>query len=136
MFFLVITHQYGRDGRESKKIDNKALMFDFSFFEQLGHPDFVTQLQHELDHFVSLLNANITPGNFIFIILKIIGGSFNYHRLHHLCLFAEKNSPHTQQNDVKTVNVATVSTSEPSITISLAFEVFFYLYNDIMLFAL
>jgi len=70
-FFLVITHQYGRDGRESKKIDSKALMFDYSFFEQLTHQDFVQQLQQELENFVTQLNNNITQGRFLFSTNKL-----------------------------------------------------------------
>ena len=39
--FLVLTHRYGRDGRDSKKFEDKSLVFDFCFhlnsFRQPSH---------------------------------------------------------------------------------------------------
>lgn len=95
--FSVINHQYARDSNFTKKVDNKALLFDYEFFEKLTHPEFIEQFEKELIHFVELLNQKTEPKD-------------NY-------------SLHTQRQEVRSKAFATVSTSEPSIVISLAFEV-------------
>jgi len=60
--FLVIGQQYSKEG---KRADSKAMMFDFSFFEQLAHEEFIEQFQNKLDYFVEHLNACSSQGNFL-----------------------------------------------------------------------
>lgn len=59
---LVINHQYGKEGREQKKIDTKSLLFDFTFFKQLAQPNFVQQFNEKLNTFVNQLNTSHESG--------------------------------------------------------------------------
>lgn len=92
----MITHQYNKDIKENKKFDNKAIILDFNFFLQLTEKKFIDQFDNALTQFLNLLKQT-----------------------------TEKNTPssHTQQREVKTATIATVSTDDPTVTITLSFEV-------------
>jgi hypothetical protein len=60
---LAITHQYGREGRDTKKFDTKALLFDFEFLESLAQPQFIEQFRDKLVQFIDMLNTTDSKGN-------------------------------------------------------------------------
>ena len=70
--FLVITHRYGKDGRDTKKYEDKCLLFDLDFFQQLSTPQFYANYRNGLDTFVELLNKNQKTGNIVFIVNIIL----------------------------------------------------------------
>ena len=60
--FLALTHRYGRDGRDSKKFEDKSLLFDFNFLQAIVNQQFVNDYMTALNSFVLLLNENTKPG--------------------------------------------------------------------------
>ena len=58
----VITHRYGRDGRDSKKFEDKCLIFDFEFLQSISDPAFVREYNKCLSTFIALLNDNMKTG--------------------------------------------------------------------------
>jgi len=56
LLFLVLTHRYGRDGRDSKKFEDKSLLFDFTFLQSIVDKAFVHDYMQELNTFVNFLN--------------------------------------------------------------------------------
>lgn len=62
--FLAIGHHYVRGGveRDLKRVDDKMLLFDFLFFQQLTQPDFIRQYKEKLDFFVQQLNTENEKG--------------------------------------------------------------------------
>ncbi len=62
--FLAIWHHYVRGGveRDLKRVDDKMLLFDFLFFQQLTEPDFIRQYKEKLDFFVQQLNTENEKG--------------------------------------------------------------------------
>jgi hypothetical protein len=63
LFFSVIVTRYGKDGRDSKKFEDKACVFDADFLKVLAAPDFVQGYQTALDNFVARLNEQLSqPG--------------------------------------------------------------------------
>jgi hypothetical protein len=54
-FLLVLTHRYGRDGPESKKFDDKCLLFDFEFFQKINNSTFTDNYKKSLHKFSVLL---------------------------------------------------------------------------------
>ena len=62
-FSLAIMHQYGREGRDTKKFDTKALLFDFEFLESLAQPQFIEQFRDKLVQFIDMLNTTDSKGN-------------------------------------------------------------------------
>jgi hypothetical protein len=61
-FCLVLSHYYGTDGRESKKIDTKCIPLDFEFFRSLAQENFVAKLSSSIQQFVEYLNNNKNDG--------------------------------------------------------------------------
>ena len=59
-FFSVITHTYGREGRDKK--DYKALMFDFEFFQNLAENQFIANIKKSVQQFITLLNNSKSSG--------------------------------------------------------------------------
>jgi len=55
-------NQYDPVGQDTKKIDHKALLFDFTFLKQLTHPDFIQHYKEKLDSFVQYLQADQHSG--------------------------------------------------------------------------
>lgn len=60
--FSVLSHLYGRDGRDTKKADQKSLIFDFEFFTQLIEPTFIDALTASIASFITQINENQSPG--------------------------------------------------------------------------
>jgi hypothetical protein len=58
LLILVFTHRYGKDGRESKKFEDKCLLFDFEFLKSIADPVFVERYKNSLSTFLTLLNEN------------------------------------------------------------------------------
>jgi hypothetical protein len=54
--FLVLTQRYGRDGQNSKKFEDKALIFDFHFLQSIAEETFIKTYMSSLNSFVLLLN--------------------------------------------------------------------------------
>lgn len=64
MFFcLVLYHLYGRDGRDSKKVDTKSIMFDMEMFQVLTRQDIIDDIRNNITTFVEAINNNQYPGN-------------------------------------------------------------------------
>jgi hypothetical protein len=61
--FLVLTHRYGRDGRDSKKFEDKSLVFDFCFLQRIAEKTFIQDYKLALNSFVVLLNEKPKTGN-------------------------------------------------------------------------
>jgi len=60
---LAIGHHYNRgDGRDQKRTDDKVLLFDFPFFQQLTQPEFIQRYKETLDFFVQQLNMEHDQG--------------------------------------------------------------------------
>lgn len=59
---LVLTHRYGRDGRDSKKFEDKSLVFDFCFLQRIAEKSFINNYKSALNSFVNLLNENPKTG--------------------------------------------------------------------------
>jgi len=57
-----LTHRYGRDGRDSKKFEDKSLIFDFPFLKSISDKLFVADYMLSLNTFVLLLNEQTTTG--------------------------------------------------------------------------
>jgi hypothetical protein len=53
-----MSHHYGRDGRESKKIDTKSIILDFELFKKFSHADFISTLNNSIFQFVDSINKN------------------------------------------------------------------------------
>jgi hypothetical protein len=62
LLILVFTHRYGKDGRESKKYEDKCLLFDFEFLKSIADPVFVERYKKSLSSFLTLLNENNRSG--------------------------------------------------------------------------
>ena len=60
--FLVLSHHYGQDGRDIKKISSRGLILDFEFFQNLANETFQNKLKEQLSKFVNHLNDNICQG--------------------------------------------------------------------------
>jgi len=73
-FVSVLNHFYGREGRESKKIDAKSFPLDFEFFQHLTHPEFVTALQTNINQFTETLNQQQHHKGMTF--LQLLGGLY------------------------------------------------------------
>ena len=58
----VVTHRYGRDGRDTKKYEDKCLMFDLEFLQTIATPSFVEKYNTSLSTFICLLNDNMKTG--------------------------------------------------------------------------
>jgi len=126
--FLAIGHHYARgDGKDPKKTDDKMLLFDFQFFQQLAHPEFVQQYKETLNFFVQQLISEQEQGTIFKNLCSIIFFPKNSTSLYaNTCfLYSETVSAHTQRSHVKTAPLATVSTEDPLISITLDFEVLF-----------
>jgi hypothetical protein len=59
---LVLTHRYGKDGPESKKFDDKCLLFDFEFFQKLNNSTFTDNYKKHLHKFSVLLENHRKSG--------------------------------------------------------------------------
>jgi len=71
--FLAIGHHYARgDGKDPKKTDDKMLLFDFQFFQQLAHPEFVQQYKETLNFFVQQLISEQEQGTIFKNLYSII----------------------------------------------------------------
>ena len=54
--FTVISHLYGKEGREAYKIDTKSVVIDFNLFEQLATNNFSENVMSNIQSFVETLN--------------------------------------------------------------------------------
>lgn len=65
-FFVcaVLSHQYGQDGRNLKKIKNKAIALDFKVFSNLAGQNLLSHLNSSISQFVESLNKTSGTGNF------------------------------------------------------------------------
>jgi hypothetical protein len=57
-----LTHLYGRDGRDSKKIDTKSIGIDFQVFTNMAGENFLSYINSSMDNFVKKLNTTNTTG--------------------------------------------------------------------------
>ena len=64
--FLVLTHRYGKDGRDSKKFEDKALIFDFGFIQRITDKSFVEDYKTALTSFIHMLKDNPKTGKSLF----------------------------------------------------------------------
>lgn len=55
---LALFHHYGREGRESKKIDTKSLLLDFECFKNLVDKNFCTKFASNIAQFKEFLQNN------------------------------------------------------------------------------
>ncbi len=60
--FIVLTHRYGKDGRDSKKFEDKALIFDFGFIQRITDKSFVDDYKVALSSFIRMLKDNPKTG--------------------------------------------------------------------------
>ena len=75
----MITHRYGKEGRDSTKYEDKCLLFDFELFENFTKSDFVTHYKTKLQHFVTLLNEQTSTGGiFKFFCYQVCVVKLNY----------------------------------------------------------
>ncbi len=51
-----------KDGRETKKFEDKCLLFDFEFLKSIADPVFVERYKNSLSTFLTLLNENNNSG--------------------------------------------------------------------------
>lgn len=132
---LVFCHHYGRDGRDSKKVDTKSVAIDFELFQNISTPDFTTNLLNTIDQFVKELNQSQTKGNQTILI------RFSFLSLCQNTIIILDYSSNTVISDVKSTNIARIDTTDHAITIDISLEVsswsFFYhriILNLILLF--
>jgi len=59
MFFFPLTalsHHYGKDGRETSKVDTNGIIIDFELFKHLTTEDFINNALTSVNEFVEFLN--------------------------------------------------------------------------------
>ena len=105
IIILVLTHRYGRDGRDTKKYEDKCLLFDIEHFKHMTDKKFTDHYNTCLKEFIDLLNED-TKSDF---------------------------SMFSTISDVRTFPVARLKTSDPSVKIMLSFEVQLHLSSTIYL---
>ena len=66
---LVLSHHYGQDGRDIKKISTRGLLLDFEFFQSLANEDFQNKLKSQISKFVNHLNENKSQGIYLIYFL-------------------------------------------------------------------
>lgn len=116
MFFcLVLYHLYGRDGRDSKKVDTKSIMFDMEMFQVLTRQDIIDDIRNNITTFVEAINNNQYPGNTKYI--------FDIWLDYDLCLFVTAYSSDIAVSDVKSRNISSIQTTDPSVIIDITLEV-------------
>jgi hypothetical protein len=70
--YLVISHHYGKEGRDSKQIESKGLLLDFELFQNMSGDMFILNLTDCMKQFVKHLNTDTQKGNsYIFILYKL-----------------------------------------------------------------
>jgi hypothetical protein len=118
-FFSAINHCYGANGRDLKRVDLKSLLFDFELFQVLTEISFVNHLKSKFDTFVSTLVEEKKTGIKISIIAIFF---YTDTRITFIftCLEHEQSS---SLFDVKTFQVASINTTDPSISINIYLEV-------------
>jgi hypothetical protein len=57
VFCLVLSHHYGKDGRDTKQIESKGILFDFELFQNMSSTSFTAPIIEKLTQFVRLLNT-------------------------------------------------------------------------------
>jgi hypothetical protein len=62
ILFLVLSHFYGKDGRDSKKIDTNSLILDFYLFQEFAKTNFITNVKQSLTNFVQSINDSQFKG--------------------------------------------------------------------------
>jgi hypothetical protein len=113
----VLTHRYGREGRELKKFEDKCLLFDFECLQKLSEKSFIDQYSIALDTFAIALDKEVNTGN-----TKIIHFKFFFQKYTTFFSFLDFSS-FSSISDVKSFPVCTISTTDPAINIHLQFEV-------------
>lgn len=68
IWFLVLTHLYGTDGRDAKKFSTNGLIFDFEFFTKMSNERFIEHFKNSLNKFIETLNENKPEGMFRYLI--------------------------------------------------------------------
>jgi hypothetical protein len=58
-----MTHRYGRDGRDSKKFEDKCLLFDLEFLKSISNKSFTDDYTSHLKEFVLSINDNTYTGS-------------------------------------------------------------------------
>lgn len=67
----MLTHLYGTDGRDVKKLSTNGLTLDFEFFQKMSNESFIDQLKTNIQKFIQTLNENKTEGNFYFLHIQM-----------------------------------------------------------------
>jgi hypothetical protein len=111
---------YGQDGRDEKKLDKKYMVFDFGFFQQLTHREFIDTLQNKISSFVQQLNeTKQNEGKSLLYMLL----HYFYNLVYLFLIFLLESSIHTERHDLKSFKIACIKTTDPSIDIILTLEV-------------
>jgi len=62
----VLSHHYGKDGRETSKVDSTGIVIDYELFQNLVNNDFTSNALSSIQSFVETLNTP-KPGKYLFI---------------------------------------------------------------------
>jgi hypothetical protein len=60
LFFLVLSHHYGKEGRDTKQIESKGILLDFELFQNMSTDNFTNSINQKLTQFIELLNNDET----------------------------------------------------------------------------
>lgn len=96
LFYLVLLHHYGQEGRELKKVSTNGVIIDTEILTQMTSTNFIEQFKNHTAKFIDYLNISNT-----------------------------KNLKDTTVTDLKSYSFATINTLDPNISIALTLEVRF-----------
>jgi hypothetical protein len=60
LFFLVLSHHYGKEGRDTKQIESKGILLDFDLFQNMSTDTFTNAITDKLNQFIEYLNNDST----------------------------------------------------------------------------
>jgi hypothetical protein len=60
LFFLALSHHYGKEGRDTKQIESKGILLDFELFQNMSTNTFTNAITDKLKQFIELLNNDNT----------------------------------------------------------------------------
>ncbi len=103
-------------------MDTKGIIFDFNFFKTLTDASFTSHLQSKIDTFVNYLIEGKKTGICLHLYLLYCNNIFE------ILIFNSvlDNLQATSLFDVKTFQIATISTTDPNININILLEVTFF----------
>ena len=115
--FLVLSHHYGVNGGELKRLDTKSLIIDLELLQTIADTTFIDHIQKSLDSFLQALkNEEKLKGNNTFrsYLKKLV--SFK-----HMLFCVEMSS--TSKTEVKSTVIFVINTADPSVDIVVTLEV-------------